>query len=113
MVPTTTEEERNNTKEEQEEILAMDSVKRAFGSERLAPAASVLEVGVIDADTTYELTSSCFSGADDCFYTVRLASRHPTRRPDSWLKSGVFWTLDNARSYITNLRSQGAVSPGP
>jgi hypothetical protein len=106
MFATANEENQQTAKEEQEEILAMDILRRVFGSERNAPAVSVLEVGVFDAHTTYELTCSCVSGADDCFYTVRVASRHPTRSLDSWLMSGVFWTLDAAESYIANLRSK-------
>ena len=113
MFVTPTEEKQQTAREEQEEILAMEILRRAFGSKSSRPATSVLEVGGIDAHTTYELTCSCVSAADDCFYTVRVASRHPTRRSDSWLKSGVFWTLDDARSYIANLRSKDARSPGP
>ena len=92
-------------KEERERALGKDILRKAFGGERKAPATTVLEVGTIDTNITYELTCARVPDTDDRFYTVKVKSRHPIGRLESWLMSGVFWTRQEAKTYVGYLRS--------
>jgi len=89
-----------------EEVLAEDTVKKAFGGSR--GALKVLETGPIGPDAVYELSSGSVPHTGEEFYAVNVSSLRPGNGLDNWLMSGVFWSRHEAVTYIHYLKSGGA-----
>jgi len=100
------EEKHERRRENQKRTVASDIVRKSFAAKRSTPVTSLLEVGTINSDTSYELTYGSVPDTGDRFYTVKVAHRNPIRRVENWLMSGVFWTRHEAQSYIAYLRSR-------
>jgi hypothetical protein len=66
----------------------------------------ILQVGLINASTTYELGCAKIPDSDESFYSVRIASHQPGKKPENLLMSGVFSTRHGAQSYISYLRTR-------
>ena len=90
---------------EQYEVLAEDKVRKAFGSDRNTPVMEVLMTGFINPAVTYELACGKVPHTEDDFFAVNISDYRPGSGLDNWLMSGVFWTMQDALSYIRDLKS--------
>jgi len=88
------------------EVLAEDNVRKAFGAELRAPVLKTMETGFINPLVTYELVFGKAPHTKEDFYSVNISLYRPGKGVDNWLMSSVFWTEDQAKSYIHYLQSE-------
>ncbi len=93
-----------------EEFFAKFILNRAFESEQDARDPDVLQVGLINSNTAYELGRCEANGAGQELFIVRIAS-YPSKGIEDWVKSGIFSTRHEAQTYVHYLKLVPARTP--
>jgi hypothetical protein len=93
-----------------EEFFARFILNRAFESEQDAREPDVLQVGLINSNTAYELGRCEANGAGQELFIVRIAS-YPSKGIEDWVKSGIFSTRHEAQTYVHYLKLVPARMP--
>ena len=83
-----------------QKAIGEEDVRRAFGKSRGTPVLKLLGSGIISPSVTYEMVGGKVPHTREDFYAVNVLSA-----VGDWLVSGVFWTRQEADSYIHQLKS--------
>ncbi len=105
MLATNKSEKQKNGSVNLPEAIGEDDVRRAFGKGQGMPAIKPLRSGMIKPSVTYELVCGRVPHTQEDFYAVNVLSLRPGSALRDWLMSGVFWTRQEADSYIRQLKS--------
>ena len=105
MLLTETTGKEQQKEEKPEEFFAKYILSRAFEGEQDGAGPEVLQVGLIDPNTAYELALCESTDTGEELFMVRVAS-YPSKGIQDWIKTGIFSTMRQAQAYIYYLRSR-------
>jgi hypothetical protein len=93
--------------ERPEEFFARYILSRAFEGEQEVPGSILLEIGLINPKTAYELTRLKDPETGEKAFMLRTAS-YPSSGIEDWMRGSIFNARHEAHTYIHYLRSTTA-----
>ncbi len=103
-----TKKERKHRKngEIKKETTAKDILREIFGSNNNPTSPKIVQAGLIDPNTTYELARGKVPSTEKDYFTVRITAHRRDADLEDLLMSGVFLTRYDAQSYIDYMKSK-------